>query len=330
MALSINNVRLLSLTSRKADCELEISLDSMRKMDLARQMSQLSRDYNSKLQAKNIAYYQNGKYNKINYQYLMGYGSNYFAVWDNNYALKDKNSMILTDYRGQVVMSDAYRDAIVSVLGQTAMDYNGRGTTFSEDNIPEILAELFPGFTAEDFENSIDEIEESSSYEAELRNTLTGEDTYETVEVDNSSTVAQKLKAIVDFYYPIFVAAANNGWTSEYNNQMENNDDYVSDALVSGTFQLVSTNSEGDYDEGTNLNYFITAGFVVSNTSAETREEITAWYEAEKEEINVKETALDLNISELSTELEAINTEIQAIQSLIDDAISSVFDWGGG
>ena len=113
MALSINNVRLLSLTSRKADCELEISLDSMRKMALAREMSQLSRDYNSKLQAKNIAYYQNGKYNKINYQYLMGYGSNYFAVWDNNYALKDKNSMILTDYRGQVVMSDAYRDAIV-------------------------------------------------------------------------------------------------------------------------------------------------------------------------------------------------------------------------
>ena len=31
---------------------------------------------------------------------------------------------------------------------------------------------------------------------------------------------------------------------------------------------------------------------------------------------------------DLKTELESINTEIQSIQSLIDDAISSVFDWG--
>ena len=32
----------------------------------------------------------------------------------------------------------------------------------------------------------------------------------------------------------------------------------------------------------------------------------------------------------LSKELESINTEIQSIKSLIDDAISSVFDWGSG
>ena len=30
------------------------------------------------------------------------------------------------------------------------------------------------------------------------------------------------------------------------------------------------------------------------------------------------------------TELEAINTEIQSVKSLVDDAISSVFDWGSG
>ena len=43
-----------------------------------------------------------------------------------------------------------------------------------------------------------------------------------------------------------------------------------------------------------------------------------------------KETYLDLQIDDLSTELEAINTEIQSVQSLIDDAVSSVFDWGSG
>lgn len=330
MALAINQVRLLALTARKADCELDLTLDSTRKMALAREMSQLSQEYNSKLQSKNIAFYANGKYNKMNYQYLMGYGNNYFAVWDSGYPLKDKNSMILTDYKGQVVMSDAYKEAIIEVLGQSAMDYNGRGGTFSKDYIPEILAALFPGFTADDFQDSIDGIEKSSSYDADVYNTLTGEDTFETVEVDNSSAVTEKIKAIVDFYYPIFVAAANNGWTSEYKNQMESNDDYVSDALISGTFHLTATNANGDYDNETNLNYFITAGFITTNTSSETREEITAWYEAEKEEINIKETAIDLRMSETSTELEAIKTEIQSIQSLIDDAVSSVFDWGGG
>ena len=43
-----------------------------------------------------------------------------------------------------------------------------------------------------------------------------------------------------------------------------------------------------------------------------------------------KETFIDLDLDELSTELEAINTEMQSIQSLIDDAVGSVFDWGSG
>ena len=76
--------------------------------------------------------------------------------------------------------------------------------------------------------------------------------------------------------------------------------------------------------------YFITAGLVEARTDSDVREEITAWYNAEKERISEKETYLDLHIDELSTELEAINTELQAIQSLIDDAVSSVFDWGSG
>ena len=58
--------------------------------------------------------------------------------------------------------------------------------------------------------------------------------------------------------------------------------------------------------------------------------EVKKQTEAEKERVSDKETILDLYIDEMSTELEAINTEIQSIQSLIDDAISSVFDWGSG
>ena len=106
------------------------------------------------------------------------------------------------------------------------------------------------------------------------------------------------------------------------------NDNYVSDALVSGSFQLATVNKDGNYHENDSLTYFVTAGYVESRTDSDVREEITAWYNAEKERISEKETYLDLHMDDLSTELEAINTELQSLQSLIDDAISSVCDWG--
>ncbi len=64
--------------------------------------------------------------------------------------------MILTDYKGQVVLSDAYAKAITSVLGSGAMDQNGRGGTFSQDKLPQILAAVLPGFNVEDIKAVID------------------------------------------------------------------------------------------------------------------------------------------------------------------------------
>ena len=329
MGLACSQIRLLTLTARKADCEYGISIDSMQKMALSREQTQLSQEYNSKLKAKQISYYANGKYNKINYSYLMGYGNNYAAVTGGTQPLKSQNSMILTDFKGQVVMSKAYASAITSVLGSSAMDSQGRGGTFSTDQIPAILAKLLPGFTEEQFKNAIDgKSQNSTSYDANGVQTITGNSTGNKVTVDNTETTTKKIQSIVDFYYPIFQAAAANGWTTEYNNDMGTNDDYVSDALSSGTFQLATVNDEGNYDPDTSLTYYVTSGLVAQNNNSEVREEVTAWYEAEKARISEKESYLDIDMDNLSTELESINTEIQSIQSLIDDAISSVFDWG--
>ena len=329
MGLACSNIRLLTLTARKADCEYGISIDSMQKMALSREQTQLSQEYNSKLKAKQISYYANGKYNKINYSYLMGYGNNYTAVTGGTQPLKSQNSMILTDFKGQVVMSKAYASAITSVLGSSAMNAQGRGGTFSTDQIPAILAKLLPGFTEEQFKNAIDgKSQNSTSYDANGVQTITGNSTGNKVTVDNTETTTKKIQSIVDFYYPIFQAAAANGWTTEYNNDMGTNDDYVSDALSSGTFQLATVNDEGNYDPDTSLTYYVTSGLVAQNNNSEVREEVTAWYEAEKARISEKESYLDIDMDNFSTELEAINTDIQSIQSLIDDAISSVFDWG--
>ena len=329
MGLACSQIRLLTLTARKADCEYGISIDSMQKMALTREQTQLAQDYNSKLKATQVAYYANGKYNKINYQYLMGYGANYSAILNGSNPLKKENSMILTDYKGQVVMSKAYANAITSVLGSSAMDSQGRGGTFSSDKIAAILAELLPGFTEEQFQKAIDgKSQDSSSYNANLVNTVTGEDTGKTTTVDNTDTVSTKIQSIVDFYYPIFQAAAANGWTIEYNEEMGMNDNYVSDAISSGIFQLATVNEDGNYEPDTSLSYYVVSGLVQQNNNSEVREEVTAWYEAEKARISEKEDYIDLDMDNLSTELETINQEIQSIKSLIDDAVSSVFDWG--
>ena len=330
MGLACSNIRLLTLTARKADCEYGISVASMRKMAITREQSDLAREYNSKLQTKSIAYYDNGQYNKINYNYLMGYGSNYTAITSGNKALKDENSMILTDYKGQVVLSADYANAITSALGSSAMDSMGRGGTFSSSEIPAILAELIPGYTEEQFQTIIDGENITTSYEANGVQTLTGESTGNSTTIDNSETSTSLLQQLVDFYYPIFSAAAANGWTSEYNNEIKTNEDYINDGLVSGTLQLAKVDDEGNYEPDTSLTYFVTAGLVESRTDSDVREEITAWYEEQKAAISEKENWLDIEIDNLSTELESINTEIQSVKSFIDDAISSVFDWGSG
>ena len=328
MGLACSQIRLLTLTARKADCEYGISIDSMRKMSLSREASTLATEYRNKLNSKQIAYYANGQYNKINYNYLMGYGCQYNTTYDGSKPLKTDNSMILSDFKGRVVLSDSYEKAITSVLGSFVINSQGQGSTFSKDKIAEILAALCPGFDAQTFQDVIDNKSLPSSYDATSTNTRTGESTGTTAKVNNSSSKTSKVQSIVDFYYPIFAAAATNGWTTEYNQNMASNDDYISDALVSGTFQLVSANNYGEYDEGTSLTYYVTNGSLLTKTDADARAEITAWYEAEKERITEKENYLDLDMQDLSTELEAINTEIQSVQSLIDDAISSVFDWG--
>lgn len=332
MGLACSNIRLLTLTSRKADCEYNISIDSMHKMALTREQSELSKQYYAKLKNKNISYYANNQYNKMTYQYLMGYSTymkNFGSSVSSAMPIKEDNSMILTDYNGLVVMNKTYKEILTSVLGADCIDASGRGKTFSKDKIPALIQKAcgLSAFSEEDIKNCIEGSSKETDYSATTENTLTGEKTGTTT-VDSTEQTTSMIQKAVDFYYPIFVAASANGWTTEYNNDMERNDDYISDALVTGTFQLAQVNEYGGYDPDASLTYFVLEGLVFDKQNSDAREEITAWYNSEKERITEKENYLDIEMSDLSTELEAINTEIQSVKSLIDDNIQTVFDWG--
>ena len=331
MGLACSQARLLTLTARKADCEYGISIDSMQKMALTREMSELSSEYYSKLKAKEVCYYANGKYNKINPKYLLGDGYDILGIMDGSAVVKNNNKMILADYQGRTVLSDNYANIIRSVCPGVEVDSQGRGGTFSKDYLPKIFEVLFSGIaTAQEIKNVMDGGRYETSYSAHGVNTMSGKANGTRTIVDSSASSTEKIQALLDFYLPIFASAATNGWTTEYNKEMATNEDYVSDAISSGSLQLAGVDYNGNFDSDMTLTYFITAGMVETRSDSDKREEITAWYNAEKDRITEKESYIDIHMDDLSTELEAINTEIQSIQSLIDDAVSSVFDWGGG
>lgn len=326
MGLACSQIRLLTLTARKADCEYGISMNSMEKLALTREQSNLTSEYYSKLKASKITYFANGQYNKMNYGYLMGYGKNYTAITAGTAALKTDNSMILTDYRGAVVVNGGIAGILQEKYGINAQ---GRGGTFSQDDIPELISEIMNGtITADEIRTIQDGGKVERVCTATVYNTLSGNVTGTNNNYDYSEKTTELFQKIIDFYTPIFQACAANGWTTEYNKDMATNDDYISDALVTGTFCLAKVDGEGTYEPNTSLTYFMTAGLIQERTDSDAREEITAWYNAEKERISEKENFLDIEIRDLSTELEAINTEMESLKSLINDAIQTVFDWG--
>ena len=324
MGLAVANIRFLALTRRKSSCELNISQIAMEKMQLTREMSQLTQEYNTKLKQKSVGYYDDGKFNKVTYQYLMGYGENYHTTYNGRMPLKSNPNMVLTNYKGEVVLSKQYANAILAVC-PNIMDGNGNGGTFSEDNIPEILEKLCPGRTADEFREGI----ASFTWSGHTENMLSGQTTGSTTG-DSTDVVNNMIECILAYYYPIMLAAATNGWTTEYNDRMTDNEDYVSDAIASGIFNLAEVDQEGGYREGANVTYFTMGGDLQVRSDADTREQITQWYNAEKEYINEKETWLNIRSEDLSTELEAIKTQMDSIKTYISDAIQTVYSWGGG
>ncbi|MCQ2753867.1 MAG: hypothetical protein MJ231_02340 [bacterium] len=325
MALAASQARLLALTARKHDCEYAETLQAARKISLAKESSDLQREYLSRLQAKNISYYANGKYNKINYNYIMG-SSDFTQILDGSEHLKKNNSMILCDYKGQVVLSEEYAKAITTVCPD-ALGSDGKGKTFSSSNIAAMIAEL-TSLDVEEIKKVINGENVEKTHTVDAQNDVTMENMGDAGTRDYSDVYTSGIMSIIDFYLPIFQAAATNGWTTEYNDSMRDNPDYLNDALNTGIFQLVSVYDDGNYDPNTSLDYFILKDAVEQSGDSEKREEIKAWYEEEKAILNEKETEIDLKLNELSSEIEAIKAEMDSIQSLIQDSISSVFDWG--
>ena len=123
-----------------------------------------------------------------------------------------KGSKVVTeneDGTGKVVLAKQYGTAITTALG---LPDSSSGEKFGEEAIPAIIATLIPGYSPEDILKVMEGGSIESSYDASLIQTQTGEDTGKDTTINNTNTLTENLKSIINFYKPIFVRASLQGW----------------------------------------------------------------------------------------------------------------------
>ncbi|MBQ6517048.1 hypothetical protein IJI31_07725 [bacterium] len=169
MGLAASQVRMLTLTSRKAGIERDMLQGSNRKIALSREMNELANEYYNALSAEKLMYLSDsGEYKTMNYQYLMGKSGGVKGI-----DVKSDVSMLLIDtYSGEVVLShemlskigsvsDLRADsqniyiAIANLCGDTNISPTIEGGIISPELIKDICAGKYDNFDANDLADVI-------------------------------------------------------------------------------------------------------------------------------------------------------------------------------
>ena len=122
MGLATSQVRLLALTSRKADVEMQIQLNSKRKTMLTRESTELAKLYYAKLQNSKIQYATTNGNKDVTYGYLMAQETPDFfnqvvsPTSNSGIDVKTSSNMILTDSYGRVILNDSMLDIVIDTL----------------------------------------------------------------------------------------------------------------------------------------------------------------------------------------------------------------------
>lgn len=122
MGLATSQVRLLALTSRKADVEMQIQLNSKRKTMLTRESTELAKLYYAKLQNSKIQYATTNGNKDVTYDYLMAQDTGTFfnqvvsPTSNSGIDTKTSSNMILTDSYGRVILSHSMLDIVLKTL----------------------------------------------------------------------------------------------------------------------------------------------------------------------------------------------------------------------
>ncbi len=151
MGLATSQVRLLALTSRKADVEMQIQLNSKRKTMLTRESTELAKLYYAKLQNSKIQYATTNGNKDVTYGYLMAQDTGTFfdqvvsPTSNSGVDVKTSSNMILTDNYGRVILSDSMLNIVLKTLndeGQNSTAGARTVETLTIDAMKHLLSDM--------------------------------------------------------------------------------------------------------------------------------------------------------------------------------------------
>ena len=181
MGLATSQVRLLALTSRKADVEMQIQLNSKRKTMLTRESTELAKLYYAKLQNSKIQYATTNGNKDVTYGYLMAQDTSFFfnqvvsPTSNSGIDVKTSSNMILTDNYGRVILSDKMLDIVLKTLedkGQNSTAGARTVETLTIDAMKHLLTDMVKDSeVAVDINKAFTSLYEGQAFKTNLNDT---------------------------------------------------------------------------------------------------------------------------------------------------------------
>lgn len=285
MGLAATQARLLTITTRKSDCEFRSMSLSNEKLSLARCQQELSNKYDSALDQTKLVYdyYGTGDNSEqLNYDILMKPS-----------ALNGYVPNLLTNQNDRVVLDSKYAKA-ARAAGLTQEGNGGAPSTLVRNKFIHALADCYI-ITQKECQDIIN----SEYLQSGLMNDQTN---------NNLAT----------FYDLLLNQIAISGWSE--NNEVKD-ESYMQKMLQNG-MMFITTVCEGNTKLQQN---YSTWNYVREITDESAVAKAESEYNTEKEKLQCKENKLDLKIKNLDTEMSSLNTEYDTVKNLISKNIEKYF-----
>lgn len=285
MGLAATQARLLTITTRKSDCEFRSMSLSNEKLSLAREQSMLSNRYSSALDKTKLVYdyYGTGdETEQLSYKILMT------PSILNNYV-----PTLLTNQSDRVILNEKYAKA----AREAGIGQEGVGSP------PSVI-----------FRNKfIQALRDCYVIDQSDCDKILG-----TTYLQSGAMEDQSNNNIATFYDLLLNQIAINGWTE--NAEITDNS-YLQKMLQNGMMFVTTvcdknTHLQENYSTWTYVKE-ITDESAVSKAESE--------YNTEKQKLNSKEQKLDIKMKNLDTEMSSLNTEYDTVKNLISKNIEKYF-----
>lgn len=321
MGMSASQARLLSLTARLSDLELQAQSISNSKIRLAQQTEQAATEYTNALAKKTVTVMSGVDAATGAYQYVDASAYNlttYDAV------SKTDKQRFLSDNSGRILVMSRVGNAYDSSQNQVA----GLHQQYSTVNAY-LKATL-------GYSTSADAAAAGKTYDAKqvsyYTNLYSGEESFlnklgYTSNPNNTDPTVKNDDGATSYYTNVFNEIAANGYNAPGDANMKDTD-WLHSQLMAGNVSLVEWEEQGG---NVGSGGFDKVSWTSDDPSIKENDDETAMtiaeakYNTELAAIQVKDKTFDLELKNIDTEHNAIQTEIESVKKVIDKNIERTF-----